>query len=231
MLEEIKSQVLKANKQLEEYNLVTLTWGNVSGIDKKSGLVVIKPSGINYSNLTLKDLVVVDKEGNVVEGNLNPSSDTPTHLLLYKRFKDIGGVVHTHSPYATSWAQAKRDLPHYGTTHADYFFGSIPCTREMTKNEIEKDYELNTGKVITDTFDNLSISPQETPAVLVNGHAPFCWGENALKAIENSLVLEETAKMALWTEQINKDVEILNNSLLNKHYLRKHGENAYYGQG
>lgn len=230
MLEKIKKEVLEANQQLPKLNLVTLTWGNVSGIDRENGLVVIKPSGVHYNDLKMEDLVVVNMTGEVVEGHLKPSSDTPTHLILYERFPEIGGVVHTHSSYATSWAQAGRNMPAYGTTHADYFYGAIPCTREMTQEEIETNYEYETGMVIAETFANQAVNPNDVPSVLVHGHAPFSWGKNALSAVENSLVLEEVAKMANWTEQINKDSVAIEDTLLSKHYLRKHGKNAYYGQ-
>jgi L-ribulose-5-phosphate 4-epimerase len=230
MLEEIKKSVLVANKQLPDLNLVTLTWGNVSQIDREKELVVIKPSGVHYNDLKIEDLVVVNMSGEVVDGHLNPSSDTPTHLLLYKKFPQIGGVVHTHSSYATSWSQAGRSLPAYGTTHADYFYGEVPCTRKMTKEEIESDYEYETGKVIVDTFNKQGINPDQIPSVLVQGHAPFSWGKNALNAVENALVLEEVAKMAYWTEQINEGAVVIDDTLLSKHYLRKHGKDAYYGQ-
>lgn len=228
MLEALKEQVLKANLELPQYGLVTFTWGNVSGYDKDSGLVVIKPSGVPYSEMTVDDLVVVDLEGNVVEGDKKPSSDTPTHLVLYKNFKDIGGVVHTHSPWATSWAQAGRALPALGTTHGDYFYGEIPCTRRMTEAEINGEYEKETGQVIVDTFKNLD--PLMVPSVLVHSHAPFNWGKDPEEAVHNAVVLEEVAKMALRTYQINGDTQNMQQTLLDKHYLRKHGKNAYYGQ-
>jgi len=228
MLEALKEQVLKANLELPQYGLVTFTWGNVSGYDKDSGLVVIKPSGVPYSEMTVDDLVVVDLEGNVVEGDKKPSSDTPTHLVLYKNFKDIGGVVHTHSPWATSWAQAGRALPALGTTHGDYFYGEIPCTRRMTEAEINGEYEKETGQVIVDTFKNLD--PFMVPSVLVHSHAPFNWGKDPEEAVHNAVVLEEVAKMALRTYQINGDTQNMQQTLLDKHYLRKHGKNAYYGQ-
>lgn len=228
MLEALKEQVLKANLDLPQYGLVTFTWGNVSGYDKESSLVVIKPSGVPYSEMTVDDLVVVDLEGNVVEGDKKPSSDTPTHLVLYKNFKDIGGVVHTHSPWATSWAQAGRALPALGTTHGDYFYGEIPCTRRMTEAEINGEYEKETGQVIVDTFKNLD--PLMVPSVLVHSHAPFNWGKDPEEAVHNAVVLEEVAKMALRTYQINGDTKNMQQTLLDKHYLRKHGKNAYYGQ-
>jgi L-ribulose-5-phosphate 4-epimerase len=228
LLEDLKKEVLEANQALPKNNLVTLTWGNVSGIDREKNLVVIKPSGVPYHQLKLDDLVVVDLDGNVVEGHLKPSSDTPTHLALYKHFQDIGGVVHTHSPYATSWAQAGKVIPALGTTHADYYYGTIPCTRPMTKEEILGDYELETGNVIIETFEKLN--PNEIPSVLVYGHASFTWGKNPSKAIENAIVLEEVAKMGLWTFQLNNGATPMDQTLLDKHYLRKHGVFAYYGQ-
>lgn len=228
MLESLKEEVFKANMLLPKYNLVTFTWGNVSGIDRENNLVVIKPSGVEYEKMTKEDMVVVDFNGNVVEGNLKPSSDTLTHIELYKKFKDIKGVVHTHSTYATIWAQAGIDLPALGTTHADYFYGDIPCTRKITKEEIEINYEKETGKVIVETFSD--IDPNDMKAVLVNCHGPFTWGESPLKAVENSVVLEEVAKMALNSKLINNSLESMDQVLLDKHFLRKHGKNAYYGQ-
>lgn len=230
MLEKLKQEVFEANLALPKYNLVTLTWGNVSGIDRESGLVVIKPSGVEYEKLRLEDLVVVDLEGNVVEGRLKPSSDTKTHLALYRAFPDIGAVVHTHSTWATIWAQSTRDLPAFGTTHADVFYGTIPCTRNLTPEEIETDYELETGNVIVETFKKRNIDPNAVPAVLVNGHGPFVWGTDAKNAVENSVVLEEVAKMAANTVFLNKNAGPLEQHLLDKHYYRKHGANAYYGQ-
>lgn len=230
MLESLKKEVLEANLGLPKHQLVTFTWGNVSGIDRDLGLVVIKPSGIEYDQLTINDLVVVDLDGNVVEGNLKPSSDTKTHLVLYKNFEDIGGVVHTHSSWATSWSQATRDLPPLGTTHADTFYGPVPCTRSLTAEEINRDYELETGNVIVETFKERGINPNEVPSVLVYSHGPFAWGKNALKALENSVVLEEACKMALNTLSINREISDIDQSLLDKHYLRKHGKKAYYGQ-
>lgn len=228
MLESLKEEVFKANMLLPKYNLVTFTWGNVSGIDRENNLVVIKPSGVEYEKMTKEDMVVVDLEGNVVEGNLKPSSDTLTHIELYKKFKDIKGVVHTHSTYATIWAQAGINLPALGTTHADYFYGDIPCTRKMTKEEIESNYEKETGKVIVERFSD--INPNDMKAVLVNCHGPFTWGESPLKAVENSVVLEEVAKIALNSKLINGRLESMDQVLLDKHFLRKHGKNAYYGQ-
>lgn len=230
MLEKLKQEVLEANLLLPKHQLVTFTWGNVSGIDREQGLVVIKPSGVPYEELKAEDLVVVDLEGGIVEGSLHPSSDTPTHLALYKAFSQIGGVVHTHSPWATSWAQAGRPIPPLGTTHADYYYGEVPCTRSLTKEEIERAYELETGNVIIDTFQNQEIDPVAMPGVLVTGHAPFCWGKNAHQAVHNAVVLEEVAKMALHTYQLNLQVQEIDQFLLDKHYLRKHGAHAYYGQ-
>lgn len=233
MLEKLKQDVFKANMQLKEFGLVVLTWGNVSAIDRETGLVVIKPSGVPYETMKAEDMVVVDLQGNVVEGELNPSSDTPTHLELYRQFSDIGAVVHTHSAWATSFAQAGREIKAYGTTHADFANRSIPCTRGLTKQEVEGEYELNTGKVIVECFNENSIKPMDCPAVLIHRHGPFCWGKNCFKAVENALILEEVAKMAFRTEEIaaveNKQAGI-ENYLLDKHYNRKHGANAYYGQ-
>ncbi|WP_079710464.1 L-ribulose-5-phosphate 4-epimerase [Paraliobacillus ryukyuensis] len=228
MLEELKQQVLEANLALPKHNLVTFTWGNVSGYDKDANLVVIKPSGVPYEKLTTDDLVVVDLEGNVVEGNKKPSSDTPTHLVLYQNFSGIGGVVHTHSPWATSWAQAGKAIPALGTTQGDYFYGNIPCTRRMTEEEINGAYELETGNVIVETFKQLD--PAAVPSVLVHSHAPFNWGKDPNEAVHNAVVVEEVAKMALHTYQINPNTPEMQQTLLDKHYLRKHGKNAYYGQ-
>lgn len=228
MLEELKKEVLEANLALPKYNLVTFTWGNVSGINREEGLVVIKPSGVEYYEMTVDDMVVVDLEGNVVEGHLKPSSDTPTHLVLYKNFPDIGGIVHTHSPWATVWAQAGRAIPALGTTHADYFNGAVPCTREMTGNEIRGDYELETGRVIVETFKK--INPNEIPGVLVHSHGPFTWGKDPSEALYHAVVLEEVAKMAFFTKMLNAGIESMDQVLLEKHFYRKHGANAYYGQ-
>lgn len=228
MLESLKEKVLKANLALVKHNLVTFTWGNVSGIDREKGLVVIKPSGVEYDGMTVEDMVVIDLEGNVVEGKWKPSSDTPTHLELYKAFETIGGVVHTHSRWATSWAQAGRGIPAYGTTHGDYFYGEIPCTRKMTAEEIGGEYELETGNVIVETFKGKSAA--DIPAVLVNSHGPFAWGTDADNAVHNAVVLEELAFMAFHTEALNPNIEVMQQELLDKHYLRKHGKNAYYGQ-
>lgn len=234
MLEELKQIVFEANLKLVDYNLVVLTWGNVSAIDREKGLVVIKPSGVPYSTMTADDMVVMDLDGNKVEGDLNPSSDTPTHLELYRKFKDIGGVVHTHSSWACSWAQSGRDIPAYGTTHADFANGAVPCTRGLTEDEVNGEYELNTGKVIVEEFAKRNISASECPAVLIHRHGPFTWGKDAFKAVENALILEEVAKMACRTEQVasysaNSNIGI-ESYLLDKHYQRKHGKNAYYGQ-
>lgn len=234
MLEELKEQVFEANLLLVKYGLVVLTWGNVSGIDREKGLFVIKPSGVPYDNMKASDMVVMDLEGNKVEGNLNPSSDTPTHLELYRNFGDIGGIVHTHSSWACSWAQAGRDIKAYGTTHADFANGRVPCARGLTKDEVESMYELNTGKVIVEEFSKRGITPTECPAVLVHRHGPFAWGKDPFKAVENALILEEVSKMAYQTEQIaslDSDSNIgIEQYLLDKHYQRKHGKNAYYGQ-
>lgn len=230
MLEKLKEEVFKANLELPKKGLVLFTWGNVSAIDREKNLIVIKPSGVDYETMKVEDMVVVDLDGNVVEGELNPSSDTPTHIELYKAFPTIGGVVHTHSTNATIWAQSGRDIPAYGTTHADYFYGSIPCTRKMTEEEIKGSYEKETGTVIIETFEKRNINPKFVPGVLVNSHGPFTWGKNASEAVYNSVVLEEVAKMATYTEQVNKDIKPMQQELLDKHFLRKHGENAYYGQ-
>lgn len=234
MLEELKEKVYRANLKLVEYGLVVLTWGNVSEIDRESGLFVIKPSGVPYDKMTADDMVVMDLNGNKVEGKLNPSSDTPTHLELYKNFPEIGGIVHTHSSWACSWAQAGRDIPAYGTTHADFANGAVPCARGLTEDEVDSAYELNTGKVIVEEFCKRGISPQEVPAVLVHRHGPFAWGKDSFKAVENALILEEVCKMASRTELIasgDKNADIgIEQYLLDKHYQRKHGKNAYYGQ-
>lgn len=234
MLEELKEKVYRANLQLVEYGLVVLTWGNVSEIDRESGLFVIKPSGVPYDKMTADDMVVMNLKGEKVEGKLNPSSDTPTHLALYNSFDNIGGIVHTHSSWACSWAQAGRDVPAYGTTHADFANGAVPCTRGLTEEEVKGEYELNTGKVIVADFEKRNISPDECPAVLVHRHGPFAWGKDAFKAVENALILEEVCKMASRTERIaamSSDSNIgIEQYLLDKHYQRKHGANAYYGQ-
>ena len=230
MLEELKKQVYEANMLLPKYQLITFTWGNVSGIDRESGLFVIKPSGVEYDELKPEDMVVVDLEGNVVEGKYRPSSDTATHLELYKAFPEIGGVVHTHSSYATSWAQAGRSIPCYGTTHADYIYGEIPCVRCLTAEEIEDAYETNTGKLIVSEFKAMDKEILAVPAVLCKNHGVFTWGKDAHDAVHNAVVCEEVAKMAFRTEIINKDVKPAPQELQDKHYYRKHGANAYYGQ-
>lgn len=230
MLEELKKQVYEANMLLPEYRLVTFTWGNVSGIDRKSGLFVIKPSGVEYDLLRPEDMVVMDLSGNKIEGDYNPSSDTPTHAELYRRFAGIGGVVHTHSTWATSWAQAGRNIPCYGTTHADYIYGDIPCVRNLTKEEIADAYELNTGILIADEFEKVKRDYMATPAVLCKNHGVFTWGNCAMDAVHNAVVVEECAKMAAYCEFINPDVKPASQEMQNKHYNRKHGKNAYYGQ-
>ena len=231
MLEELKKRVYEANMALPKYGLVTFTWGNVSEIDREKGLFVIKPSGVAYDELTPDDMVVMDLEGNKVEGRYNPSSDTATHLELYKAFPEIGGVVHTHSSYATSWAQAGRSIPCYGTTHADYFYGEIPCVRCLTKEEIEEAYEKNTGLLIADYFNKEGKDPVAVPAVLCKNHGPFAWGKDANEAVHNAVVLEEVAKMAYRAETIQPRIQPAPQELQDKHYYRKHGANAYYGQG
>ena len=231
MLDDLKQQVLKANLALPRYGLVTFTWGNVSAVDRESGLVVIKPSGVEYDDMTVDDMVVVDlKTGAVVEGKKKPSSDTQTHLALYCAFPTIGGIVHTHSRHATIWSQAGQDLPSWGTTHADYFYGDIPCTRLMTEAEIAQDYELETGHVIIETFQQRDIEPAEVPAVLVHSHGPFAWGPDAETAVHNAVVLEEIAYMGIFSRQLTPQLPNMQQELLDKHYLRKHGKNAYYGQ-
>lgn len=230
MLEELKKAVYEANMLLPEYKLVTFTWGNVSGIDREKGLFVIKPSGVDYNKLTPDDMVVMDLQGNKVEGKYKPSSDTPTHLVLYNRFPKIGGVVHTHSSWATSWAQAGRDIPCYGTTHADYIYGEIPCVRNLTKAEIEDDYEKNTGILIADEFELRKKDYIAVPTVLCKNHGVFSWGKDAFEAVYNAVVTEEVAKMAGRCEMINARVQPAPQELQDKHYYRKHGANAYYGQ-
>ena len=230
MLEELKKQVFEANLLLPQYGLVTFTWGNVSGIDWEKGLVVIKPSGVPYEGMDPEDMVIVDLEGRIVEGKWKPSSDTATHLELYKAFPEIGGIVHTHSSYATSWAQAGRDVPCYGTTHADYFYGDIPCLLCMTPTEIEKAYERNTGLLIVSEFARLHLDPAAMPVCLCKNHGPFAWGKDAHEAVRNAVVLEEVAKMAYLAEQINPSAQPAPQALQDKHYFRKHGKNAYYGQ-
>lgn len=230
MLEDLKEKVFKANLDLVKQGLVIFTWGNVSGIDREKGLVVIKPSGVGYDVMKAGDMVVVDLQtGKVVEGDLNPSSDTPTHLVLYRSFPNIRGIVHTHSTYATAWAQAGRDIPNIGTTHADYFYKDIPCTRDMTEAEVKGEYELETGNVIVDTFKTRDINPDHTPAVLVKNHGPFSWGTSPDNAVYNAKVMEQCAKMAFVSFSVNP-ATTMNNLLVEKHYMRKHGPNAYYGQ-
>jgi L-ribulose-5-phosphate 4-epimerase len=228
MLKDLKELVYEANMELPKRGLITYTWGNVSGIDREKGLFVIKPSGVDYDDLKPEDMVVVDLEGNKVEGKYKPSSDTPTHLELYKAFENVGGIVHTHSPWATSWAQATREIPCYGTTHADYFYGAIPCARSLTAEEINGAYEKNTGLVIIETFKDKD--PMSVPGVLCSNHGPFTWGKDAAQAVHNAVVLEEVAKMASRTERLNPNVLPAPQVLQDKHYLRKHGANAYYGQ-
>lgn len=227
MLEELKEKVCRANLDLVRHGLVIFTWGNVSAIDRQSGLVVIKPSGVSYDNMKPSDMVVVDLDGKVVEGELNPSSDTPTHLVLYKAFPEIGGVVHTHSTYATAWAQAGIDLPNIGTTHADYFHDAVPCTADMSRPQVEGEYELETGNVIVERFKGLN--PVHTPGVLVKNHGPFTWGKDAFEAVHNAVVLEQVAKMAFISFSVNPSLT-MNPLLVEKHFSRKHGPNAYYGQ-
>ena len=231
MLDDLKQKVLEANLLLPKYGLVVFTWGNVSGIDRENGLVVIKPSGVDYDIMKAEDMVVTDLDGNVVEGKLKPSSDLATHLEFYKHFKDIGGVVHTHSVNAVAWAQAGKDIPALGTTHGDYFYGQIPCTRLMTDDEIKNNYELNTGKVVVEEFEKRHIDPNQMPGILVHSHGPFTWGKDPFDAVHNSVVLDTLAKMALKTITINGDVDSMQRELLDKHFLRKHGPGAYYGQG
>ncbi len=228
MLDFLKKIVLEANLELPERGLVVYTWGNVSGIDRKEGLVVIKASGVRYEDMTLEHMVVLDLDGNIVEGKFRPSSDTPTHLALYKAFAGIGGIVHTHSAWATTWAQAQLGIPCFGTTHADYFFGEIPCTRPMKTEEIEGEYEAETGKVIIEAFEGRD--PMYVPGVLVASHGPFTWGEDPAEAVHNSVVLEQIAQTAYATHTLNPGIGPVPAPLLDKHFLRKHGKNAYYGQ-
>lgn len=227
MLDKLKESVYRANLEIVEKGLVIHTWGNVSGRDFESGLIVIKPSGTSYESMTPDDMVVIDSDGIVVEGNLKPSTDTPTHLILYKAYKEAGGVVHTHSSFATAWAQAGRAIPAFGTTHADHYYGEVPCTRLLTDSEIENEYEINTGKVIVETMG--SVNPLTIPSVLVNSHGPFCWGTDAEDAVYNAVALEEIARIAFYTVLLGRDKPI-GNSLLEKHFSRKHGNDAYYGQ-
>ena len=230
MLEELKKKVYEANILLPKYGLVTFTWGNVSAIDRESGYFVIKPSGVEYEDMGPEDMVLMDLDGNKIEGKLNPSSDTATHIEIYKGFKEVGGIVHTHSSYATSWAQAGRGIPCYGTTHADYFYGEIPCVRNLSKEEIEEAYEKNTGVLIVSEFERLKKDPVAVPAVLCKNHGVFAWGKDAHAAVHNAVVTEEVAKMAYRCELINSEVKEAPQELQDKHYYRKHGANAYYGQ-
>lgn len=230
MLEQLKKEVYEANMLLTKYGLVKFTWGNASGIDRESGLFVIKPSGVAYEQLKPEDMVVMDLDGNKVEGAYAPSSDTATHLELYRRFQNIGGIVHTHSAWATSWAQAGRDIPCYGTTQADYIYGSVPCVRNLTPEEIKEAYEKNTGILIADAFEERKLDYEAVPAVLCKNHGPFTWGKNAKEAAYHAAVLEECAKMAARCERINPDIAPAPQALLDKHYYRKHGKDAYYGQ-
>ncbi|PAE20827.1 L-ribulose-5-phosphate 4-epimerase [Bacillus sp. 7504-2] len=231
MLKQLKEEVLAANLDLPRYQLVAFTWGNVSGVNREQELMVIKPSGVPYNKLKVNDMVVVRlNDGEVVEGDLRPSSDTPTHLVLYRTFSEIGGIVHTHSANATSWAQAGKGIPVLGTTHADYFYGEVPCTRELSEKEILGNYEIETGQVIVETFKNRGLKPLSIPGVLVHGHAPFVWGKDADNAVHNAVVLEEVAKIATHTYLLNKDLKPIDQRLLDRHFLRKHGVNAYYGQ-
>lgn len=227
MYKKLKEEALKTNLALVDYGLVIFTWGNVSVIDRQLNVIAIKPSGVDYDAMKADDMVVVDLEGNIIEGELKPSSDLPTHLALYKASNAIGGVVHTHSEWATSWAQAGRDIPAYGTTHADHFYGPIPCTRKLSREEIEGDYEAETGKVIVERFRKLDF--ESIPGVIVHGHGPFSWGQDAVKAVENAVVMEQIAKMAFRNELLG-NTEPIEQYLLDKHYLRKHGKDAYYGQ-
>ena len=229
MYQALKERVLKANLQLPEYGLVTFTWGNVSEIDREKGVIAIKPSGVEYKNMGVDDIVVIDLEGNRLEGTLNPSSDTLTHIELYKAFPKIGGIVHTHSRHATVWAQAGLDIPALGTTHADYFYGDIPCTRQLSADEIASEYERNTGLVIIEEFNQRGLDAMAVPGAVISGHAPFAWGKDAFDAVHNAVVLEEVSAMAIATRSLNLEIKV-QEELLDKHYMRKHGKNAYYGQ-
>lgn len=231
MIEALKKAVYEANMQLQQRGLVIYTWGNVSGIDRERGLVVIKPSGVQYDQLSQEQMVVLDLDGRQVEGTLNPSSDTKTHLELYRAFPAIGGIVHTHSPYAVGWAQAGREIPCFGTTHADYFYGAVPLTRELTREEVEQDYEGNTGRVIVETFARRGLNPVHVPGVLCRSHGPFAWGKDAAQAVYHAAVLEEVAKMAAYTTAINPNAASAPAHVVEKHFERKHGAHAYYGQG
>ena len=228
MLEELKKKVYEANMELQRKGLVIYTWGNLSGIDREKGLVVIKPSGVDYDTMKAEDMVILDLEGNIIEGKYKPSTDTPTHLVLYNTYPNIGGVVHTHSEWATTFAQAGISIPAFGTTHADYFYGDIPCTRDLTENEINGEYEKETGNVIVETIGEKN--PLEIPAIIVKNHGPFTWGKDPDNAVYNAVVLDKVAEMAYKTMTLNRSIESVNQILLDKHYLRKHGVNAYYGQ-
>ena len=230
MLEQLKEEVFQANLELPERGLIKYTWGNVSAVDREKGLFVIKPSGVGYDDMKASDLVVCDFDGNVIEGDLNPSSDMPTHAVLYKEFPEIGAVVHTHSTWATIWAQAGLDVPAMGTTHADTFYGTVPCARFLTQAEIDRGYEEETGNAIVETFRERGIKPMEVPGVLLHGHGPFTWAKDAKGAVLNAVVLDEVCKTNLFARQLNAFAEELPQRILDKHYLRKHGENAYYGQ-
>ncbi|MBY0029369.1 L-ribulose-5-phosphate 4-epimerase [Priestia aryabhattai] len=231
MLDKLKEEVFQANLDLPKHGLVKYTWGNVSAIDRDSGLFVIKPSGVTYEKMTAKDMVVVDLDGSVVEGELNPSSDTLTHAVLYKHYPEIGGIAHTHSTWATIWAQAGLDVEAMGTTHADTFYGSVPCARFLTEKEVNDGYEVETGKVIIETFEKRGLDVLAVPGILLQGHGPFTWGKDAKTAVMNSVVLDEVSKMNFFTQKLNGLAEELPQRILDKHYLRKHGQNAYYGQG
>lgn len=231
MLDKLKEEVFQANLDLPKHGLVKYTWGNVSAVDRDSGLFVIKPSGVTYEKMTAKDMVVVDLDGRVVEGELNPSSDTLTHAVLYKHYPEIGGIAHTHSTWATIWAQAGLDVQAMGTTHADTFYGSIPCARFLTEKEVNDGYEVETGKVIIETFEKRGLDVLAVPGILLQGHGPFTWGKDAKTAVMNSVVLDEVSKMNFFTQKLNGLAEELPQRILDKHYLRKHGQNAYYGQG
>jgi len=230
LLEQLKEEVFQANLELPERGLIKYTWGNVSAVDREKGLFVIKPSGVGYDDMQASDMVVCDFDGNVIEGELNPSSDMPTHAVLYKAFPEIGAVVHTHSTWATIWAQAGLDVPAMGTTHADTFYGTVPCARFLTQAEIDRGYEEETGNAIVETFRERGIKPMEVPGVLLHGHGPFTWGKDAKGAVMNAVVLDEVCKTNLFARQLNNFAEELPQRILDKHYLRKHGENAYYGQ-
>lgn len=230
MLEQLKEEVFQANLELPKQGLIKYTWGNVSAVDREKGLFVIKPSGVSYENMKATDMVVCDLEGNIVEGELNPSSDTATHAVLYQKFPEIGGIVHTHSTWATIWAQAGLGVPAMGTTHADTFYGTIPCARFLTQAEIDRGYERETGNLIVETFEEKGINPLEIPGVLLHGHGPFTWGKTANDAVMNAVVLDEVCKMNFYARQLNQFAEELPQGILDKHYLRKHGKDAYYGQ-